>query len=91
MRNDLPIEREAAVPADPTLACCRRRNYVHAAFVDAAITIQASQGTERATALLQGEGVGTGVIDRVLAPAGRHRRRTGMPRTPAAWQEASAA
>lgn len=44
----------------------RRRNHVHAAFVNAAINIQELVSTERAVALLLREGLPSEVICRVL-------------------------
>lgn len=47
----------------------RRRNHIHAAIVNAAISLQVSLGRERAIALLLREQLPQDVIDRVMGPA----------------------
>lgn len=45
---------------------CRRRNYVHAAYVNAALVIKELLGSRRAEVMLADEGVSQDVIIRML-------------------------
>ena len=55
------------------LVTCRRVNYIQAAMVQAAISIQRTHGTELAIAVLQAEHVPDEVIKRVLSAQSRKR------------------
>jgi len=55
------------------LVTCRRVNYIQAAMVQAAISIQRTQGIRAAIAVLHEEGVPQDVIDRVLSDDGKKR------------------
>jgi hypothetical protein len=57
------------------LYACRRRNHVHAAFVEAALTIRETLGLDRAIAFLVREGVLQATIERVLISRGPRRHR----------------
>jgi predicted GNAT superfamily acetyltransferase len=55
---------------------CRRKNYVHAAYVEAAIHINKTLGSDRAYWMLIREKVPSAVIDRILkGKEGRIRQR----------------
>jgi hypothetical protein len=56
------------------LVACRRVNYLQAAMVQAAISIQNSHGREVAIAVLLAEHVSVTVIDRVLEDTPNKRR-----------------
>lgn len=61
---------------DDKHARCRRHNYVAAAYVEAALHINATLGSDRAYWILMRENVPADVIDRVLRrEAGRLRRK----------------
>ena len=67
------------------LLCCRRNNYVHAAYVNAAMRIHGALGSDRAYWMLIREGVPASVIQRVLRGNGtilRQPRGNGAGRTP---------
>lgn len=55
----------------------RRRNHLHAAFVEAAIRLATEGKLDRAPAFLASKGVGYKVTVRVLHPQGERRQRTG--------------
>lgn len=52
---------------------CRRENYIGAAMVQAAISIQRTHGTRAAVAVLEAEQLPQAVIERVLAAGARRR------------------
>lgn len=52
---------------------CRRRNHVHAAYVEAAIRVSALSSVRRAEDMLIREGVPRKVIARVLLQKGPYR------------------
>lgn len=52
---------------------CRRSNYIQAAMVQAAVSIQQMHGTRAAIAVLQAENLPREVIERVLAPGAPKR------------------
>jgi hypothetical protein len=52
----------------------RRKNYLHAAIVDAAVRLACDGRLARAPALLREEGIGIAVQTRVLSPLGERRR-----------------
>ena len=54
---------------------CRRRNYVQAAYVDAALTIKNLHGLRRAENILRDATVPMDVIARTLLIGGPHRLR----------------
>ncbi|QBE62777.1 hypothetical protein [Pseudoduganella lutea] len=58
---------------DDKLITCRRVNYIQAAMVQAAISIQQAHGIEAAIAVLRAENLSQAVIDRVLSPGARKR------------------
>jgi DNA-binding TFAR19-related protein (PDSD5 family) len=55
------------------LVTCRRENYIQAAMVQAAISIQQTHGTGAAIAVLEAEKLSQDVIDRVLTAKARKR------------------
>jgi len=55
------------------LVTCRRVNYIQAAMVQAAISIQETHGRDTAVALLQAENLPDEIIDRVLSASPRKR------------------
>lgn len=57
------------------LIVCRRSNYVHAAYVEAAIKINTMFGSDRAYWILIREGVQASVIERVLQGSTERLRR----------------
>jgi hypothetical protein len=58
------------------ISVCRRYNYVHAAYVNAALVLKTQRDLEDVFRLLAGEGVEGAVIARVLFKAGPFRERT---------------
>jgi len=61
---------------DDEFRACRRKNYVHSAYVEAAIYVNRSFGSDRGYWMLIRENVGQAVIERVLAvPPGRTRKK----------------
>lgn len=52
---------------------CRRMNYIQAAMVQAALSIQHSHGKDDAIAILQAENLSEEVIARILSPGGPRR------------------
>lgn len=61
---------------DNRFSACRRKNYVHSAYVEAAIGVNALYGSDRAYWVLIREKVAQPVIERVLkVPPGRMRRK----------------
>ena len=58
---------------DDDLVTCRRVNYIQAAMVQAAISIQQAHGMEAAVAVLRAENLSQAVIDRVLSSGTRKR------------------
>jgi len=61
---------------DDEFRACRRKNYVHSAYVEAAIYVNKSFGSDRAYWMLIRENLGQSVIERVLAvPPGRTRQK----------------
>jgi hypothetical protein len=59
---------------DNEFISCRRLNYVGAAYVEAAIRIDAMFGSDRAYWILIRQGVPAAVVERVLKGAPRERR-----------------
>ncbi|GGY08177.1 hypothetical protein GJV26_18465 [Massilia dura] len=55
------------------LVTCRRENYIQAAMVQAAISIQQTHGTRAAMAVLHAEQLSQDVIERVLSTGARKR------------------
>lgn len=58
---------------DYGLVMCRRENYIGAAMVQAAISIQQTHGTRAAIAVLAAENLSQEVIERVLSVQARKR------------------
>lgn len=65
------------------LLSCRRHDYVKAAMVEAALSIQRHHGTAMAAYLLQEEGLPPALIERILARVGPHRRHLYQERSTA--------
>lgn len=55
---------------------CRRKNYVHAAYVSAALTLLDEMGPHRVRSMLYNHNVSEEVITRVLSPNGPVRKRS---------------
>jgi guanyl-specific ribonuclease Sa len=55
------------------LVTCRRENYIQAAMVQAAMSIQQTHGTRAAIAVLEAEQLPQEVIERVLTAGSRTR------------------
>jgi hypothetical protein len=69
--------RVAPVSADPMRApdvCCRRKNRVHDAIVEAALKLEQKHGRDMALALLKEEQVPDAVAARIVAPGPRQLR-----------------
>lgn len=78
-----PPPAQSRMPPAPALPC-RRRNHVHAAYVNAALTISHLINVERAEGLLVEQGIARPVIVRILHLNGFRRRREGAsPTVPA--------
>ena len=73
--SQLYFDREMAMNSEVTFSC-RRHNHVHAAYVNAALTVFEHVDMRHAEDMLQRAGVPTAVISRVLLQEGAHRARS---------------
>lgn len=74
-RYFLEISPQQYVAPSDQVPICRRRNYVHAAYVNAALTISKLSNLQRAENVLAQAEVSKSVIARILYLNGMHRTR----------------